>query len=157
MRARRHVTPLTLAVSLSVIVSSPATASLLSSADQEGADGVGRAAESIVLPETSPDREAPGATGERSTAEGSDESGAGPGAWLGLPLEVDASGQLVPGLPPPALLTEQPACGPVTDPCADPTGPQASGRLRALARDLGILALFAAGLLVLARVIRRLA
>src|SRR5262249_49929887 len=106
MRDRLRVATLALVVSLSAIVSSPATASLRSSAAPEDGDAVGPAAESIVVPETTPDGGASGAAGDRSTPDGSDESGAGPGAgaWLGLPLEVDASGQLGPGLPPPGLL-----------------------------------------------------
>ena len=86
--------------------------------------------------------------------------GLGPGVdagfSTGLRLEVDASGKLVPALPSPGLVAEERACGPDADTCAGPTRAGAWDRPRALARDLGIVALFAGGLLALARAIRRL-
>src|SRR5438445_694305 len=78
------------------------------------------------------------------------------GSSTGLRLEVDASGKLVPALPSPGLVAEERACGPDADTCAGPTRAGAWDRPRALARDLGIVALFAGGLLALARAIRRL-
>ena len=78
------------------------------------------------------------------------------GSSTGLRLEVDASGKLVPALPSPGLVAEERACSPDADTCAGPTRAGAWDRPRALARDLGIVALFAGGLLALARAIRRL-
>ena len=78
------------------------------------------------------------------------------GSSTGLRLEVDASGKLVPALPSPGPVAEERACSPDADTCAGPTRAGAWDRPRALARDLGIVALFAGGLLALARAIRRL-
>jgi hypothetical protein len=171
MRVGSRVTTFTLAVSLWAPAPSLATAPPLSSTVPEDA-AAGPGAESTVAPDSSLDGTRPGAAagsivapessldgkgpaGGPSTADGLDEGGAGPEA-LGLRLEVDASGQLVPRLSTSGLLADERACEPVADTCAGPTGPGASDRLRAIARDLSILALFTAALLALARAIRRL-
>jgi hypothetical protein len=152
MRVGSRVTTFTLAVSLWAPAPSLATAPPLSSTVPEDA-AAGPGAESTVAPESSLDGKGP--AGGPSTADGLDEGGAGPEA-LGLRLEVDASGQLVPRLSTSGLLADERACEPVADTCAGPTGPGASDRLRAIARDLSILVLFTAALLALARAIRRL-
>ena len=182
MRVRPPVTTLALALSLAAMAPSPATATSVSLSAPEDADLVDLAVDSVTMPGSSLGEGPLGTAREPSPAGGVAQSGARPstlpdhgpevgagpstlpglgpgvdaGSSTGLRLEVDASGKLVPALPSPGLVAEERACGPDADTCAGPTRAGAWDRPRALARDLGIVALFAGGLLALARAIRRL-